>query len=103
MIRPSKHSHPDKTVIYASFLMLKELRKKRVVGYSDLFQLVKSKVTSGEFLFMPALNFLFLLGFFSLFLFFWACCGTLHTFSYQSNQDVKVPESATYDPKYRVD
>ena len=62
MIRPSKHSHPDKTVIYASFLMLKELRKKRVVGYSDLFQLVKSKVTSGEFLFMPALNFLFLLG-----------------------------------------
>lgn len=62
MIRPSKHSHPDKTVIYASFLMLKELRKKRVVGYVDLFQLVKSKVTSGEFLFMPALNFLFLLG-----------------------------------------
>ena len=62
MIRPTKHSHPDKTVIYASFIMLKELRKKRVVSYSDLFQLIKNKVTSGEFLFMPSLNFLFLLG-----------------------------------------
>ncbi|MGP9688664.1 ABC-three component system middle component 8 [Psychrobacter sp. AOP22-C1-C5] len=62
MIKPSKHDHPDKTVIYTSFIMLKELRKKRVVSYSDLYQLIKSKVTSGEFLFMPSLNFLFLLG-----------------------------------------
>lgn len=62
MIKPTKHSHPDKTVVYASFIMLKELRKKRVVSYSDLFQLIKNKVTSGEFLFMPSLNFLFLLG-----------------------------------------
>lgn len=62
MIRPTKHSHPDKTVIYASFLMLKELQKKRIVSYNDLLILVKKKVTSGEFLFMPALNFLYLLG-----------------------------------------
>lgn len=62
MIRPTKHSHPDKTVIYASFLMLKELQKKRVMSYNDLLLLVKKKVTSGEFLFMPALNFLYLLG-----------------------------------------
>lgn len=62
MIRPTKHSHPDKTVIYASFLMLKELQKKRIISYSDLLILVKKKVTSGEFLFMPALNFLYLLG-----------------------------------------
>lgn len=62
MIKPTKHSHPDKTVVYASFIMLKELRKKRVVSYSDLYQLIKNKVTSGEFLFMPSLNFLFLLG-----------------------------------------
>ncbi|WP_201615481.1 ABC-three component system middle component 8 [Psychrobacter urativorans] len=62
MIKPTKHSHPDKTVIYVSFIMLKELRKKRVIGYSDLFQLIKDKVTSGEFLFMPTLNLLFLLG-----------------------------------------
>jgi len=62
MIKPTKHSHPDKTVIYVSFIMLKELRKKRVIGYSDLFQFIKDKVTSGEFLFMPTLNLLFLLG-----------------------------------------
>lgn len=62
MIKPTKHSHPDKTVVYASFIMLKELRKKRIVSYSDLYQLMKNKVTSGEFLFMPSLNFLFLLG-----------------------------------------
>ena len=48
-------------------------------------------------------RFLFLLGFFSFFLFCWACCGTLYTYSYKSNQDVKVPENTTYDPKYRVD
>lgn len=62
MIKPTKHSHPDKTVVYASFIMLKELRKKRIVSYFDLYQLIKNKVTSGEFLFMPSLNFLFLLG-----------------------------------------
>jgi len=62
MIKPTKHNHPDKTVIYTSFLMLKELRKKRVVSYSNLLKLIKTKVTSGEFLFMPALNLLFLLG-----------------------------------------
>ncbi len=48
-------------------------------------------------------RFLFLLGFFGLFLFFWASCGTLYTYSYKSNADVKVPESASYDPKYKVD
>lgn len=62
MIKPTKHSHPDKTVVYTSFIMLKELRKKRIVSYPDLYQLIKIKVTSGEFLFMPSLNFLFLLG-----------------------------------------
>lgn len=62
IIRPTKHSHPDKTVIYASFLMLKELRKKRLVPYSKLLTLVKDNITSGEYLFVPALNFLFLLG-----------------------------------------
>lgn len=62
IIRPNKHSHPDKTVVYASFLILKELKKKRLVSYSKLLNLVKSKITSGEYLFVPALNFLFLLG-----------------------------------------
>lgn len=48
-------------------------------------------------------RFLFLLGFFGLFLFSWASCGTLYTYSYKSNADVKVPENTMYDPKYKVD
>ncbi|WP_339343430.1 ABC-three component system middle component 8 [uncultured Psychrobacter sp.] len=42
--------------------MLKELKKKRLVPYSKLLTLVKDNITSGEYLFAPALNFLFLLG-----------------------------------------
>lgn len=62
MIRPSKHNHPDKTLVYVSFLMLEKLTTKRVIKYNDLFNHIKSKVSSGEFLFLPALNFLYLLG-----------------------------------------
>ncbi len=62
MIRPTKHNHPDKTLIYASFLMLAKLRSKRIVRYNDLFSYIKEEITSGEFLFLPALDFLYLLG-----------------------------------------
>lgn len=62
MLRPNKHNHPDKTVIYASFLMLKKLKKQKIVKYNDLLIFIKTRVTSGEYLFLPALNFLFLLG-----------------------------------------
>lgn len=62
MIRPTKHNHPDKTLIYASYLMLEKLRAQRIMKYNDLLSYIKSKVTSGEFLFLPALDFLYLLG-----------------------------------------
>ncbi len=62
MIRPSKHNHPDKTLIYASYLMLDKLSSQRVMKYDDLLAYIKSKITSGEFLFLPALDFLYLLG-----------------------------------------
>lgn len=62
MIRPTKHSHPDKTLVYASFLILKKVRKERLVAYSDLLKYIKSNIKSGEFLFLPALNVLYLLG-----------------------------------------
>lgn len=62
MIRPSKHNHPDKTLVYVSFLMLEKLTTKRVIKYNDLLSHIKLKVSSGEFLFLPALNFLYLLG-----------------------------------------
>lgn len=62
MLRPTKHSHPDQTVINASLLLLTRLKQRRVDTYSDLRNYVKEKVTGGDVLFLPALNFLYLLG-----------------------------------------
>jgi hypothetical protein len=63
MLRPTKHSHPDRTVIAVATVMLRALRRRRVIGYDDLKALVAKK--SGpdtEVLFAPALSLLFLLG-----------------------------------------
>lgn len=74
MLRPTKHSHPDKTVIYISFLLLKHLKEKRLESYSALKDYLKAKskvidseyenvtTSSSDFLFIPALNFLYILG-----------------------------------------
>lgn len=62
MIKITKHNHPDKTVIYATYLILKKIRTERVVSYVTLLNYVQDNITSGEFLFMPALNLLYLLG-----------------------------------------
>ena len=62
MISPKKHNHPDKTLVYTSYLMLDKLRTERVLNYDNLLKYVKENVTSGEFLFLPSLNFLYLLG-----------------------------------------
>lgn len=63
MLRPNKHSHPDQTIIYATFLILKKVKASRVVEYEQLFTWLCQKVPmGGEVLFVPALNLLFLLG-----------------------------------------
>ncbi len=62
MLRPTKHSHPDRTVVNVALLLLKHLRKRRFDRYGDLRVFAKKAVTGGEVLFLPALNFLFLLG-----------------------------------------
>ena len=62
MLRPTKHSHPDRTVIYVSMILLKKLKKHRVDGYEDLLNYARKAAKGGENLFLPALNFLFLLG-----------------------------------------
>lgn len=61
MLQPTKHSHPDRTVIYISTVLLKRLRTKRVEEYSKLLKLA-AKVQNGDLLFMPAVNLLYLLG-----------------------------------------
>ena len=62
MLRPTKHSHPDRTVVNVALLLLKHLRKRRFDRYGDLRSFAKKTVTGGDVLFLPALNFLFLLG-----------------------------------------
>lgn len=63
MLRPSKHSHPDRTIVNVALLLLTRLRTRRLDGYSTLRAYAKKSVTGGDVLFLPALNFLFLLGF----------------------------------------
>ena len=62
MLRPSKHSHPDRTVVNVALILLTRLRKRRLEGYSALRGHAKKVVAGGDVRFLPALNFLFLLG-----------------------------------------
>lgn len=62
MLRPTKHSHPDQTVVNVALLLLTRLHKRRLDGYGALRAYAKKAVTGGDILFLPALNFLFLLG-----------------------------------------
>ncbi len=62
MIRPSKHAHPDLTIVSVAFVVLERLKKRRTESYADLLTLVESRTESAESLFLPAINFLFMLG-----------------------------------------
>ena len=62
MLRPTKHSHPDRTVINVALLLLSRLKRRRVDEYTALRNYVKKSVIGGEVLFLPSLNFLFLMG-----------------------------------------
>lgn len=62
MLRPTKHSHPDRTVLSVALIALTALKARRVESYSTLLALSKKRVAGGEILFLPAVNFLFLMG-----------------------------------------
>lgn len=63
MLRPTKHSHPDRTVIAVATVVLRALRSRRVINYDDLKKLVwKKSGEDAEILFAPALALLYLLG-----------------------------------------
>lgn len=62
MLRPTKHSHPDRTVINVALLLLVRLRSRRIENYSQIKSYAKKAVSGGDVLYLPALNFLFLLG-----------------------------------------
>ena len=62
MLRPTKHSHPDRTVISVSLLLLARLKTRRLDDYDNLRKYAKKAVVGGDVLFLPALNFLYLMG-----------------------------------------
>jgi hypothetical protein len=62
MLSPSKHDHPDQTVIAAATTLLKRLRSKRAVRYDELHAHLEKSTRGADFLFIPALSVLFMLG-----------------------------------------
>ncbi|MGL5829699.1 MAG: ABC-three component system middle component 8 [Angustibacter sp.] len=62
MLIPTKHSHPDATVLAASTRLLKALRSKRVLPYDELKSKLPDRDGSAEYLFTPSISLLFLLG-----------------------------------------
>lgn len=62
MLKPTKHSDPDRTVLAVSTLVLARLAKRRIETFDRLRDFVINKVDGGDFLFLPAINFLFLVG-----------------------------------------
>ena len=62
MLKPTKHSHPDRTVINVSLLLLARLKTRRLDDYDSLRKYAKKAVSGGDVLFLPSLNFLYLLG-----------------------------------------
>ncbi len=62
ILRPTKHAHPDRTVISLSLLLLARLKSRRLEDYYGLRKFAKRSVKGGDVLFLPALNFLFIIG-----------------------------------------
>lgn len=62
ILRPTKHSHPDRTVISLSLFLLARLKTRRLEDYYGLRKFAKRSMKGGDVLFLPALNFLFLIG-----------------------------------------
>lgn len=62
MLRPTKHSHPDRTVVGVALVLLSRLKSRRLDEYDALRKFARRAIAGGDVLFLPALNFLFLLG-----------------------------------------
>jgi hypothetical protein len=62
MLRPTKHSHPDRTVLSLALLLVTRLKMRRLDNYNTLLTFAKKSTTDAEVLFLPALSFLYLMG-----------------------------------------
>jgi len=59
---PTKHSHPDKTTIAISMIIIKRLKMKRIEQYDKLLEHLEAKNSESKTLFLAAVNFLYLMG-----------------------------------------
>jgi hypothetical protein len=62
MLRPTKHTNPDRSVLALSAMLLTRLKKARIERYSALFEHAVQQMPDGDALFPSALSLLFLLG-----------------------------------------
>lgn len=62
MLKLTKFSHPDKTVMAKATLILGLLRKKRLMQYDELLAATKNPNDKTDILFLPATSLLYLLG-----------------------------------------
>jgi len=59
---PTKHSHPDKTPIALSIIIIKQLKKNRIERFDDLLEHLEKKNENAKSLFLASINFLYLMG-----------------------------------------
>ena len=62
MLRPTKHAHPDQTVIAVATAILSRLKTRRSEDFDGLKHYVVATMQRSPALFLPAVNLLFLLG-----------------------------------------
>lgn len=62
MIRPNKHTNPDLTILNISGLLIKRLKRTKVKSFKELEDIVCQYDTRAKDLFLPTLQFLFVLG-----------------------------------------
>lgn len=63
MITPTKYMDLDLSVVRVSSLIIKQFEKNKILGYSELFEYLVGKVGEDiRHVFVPALDFLYLLG-----------------------------------------
>jgi hypothetical protein len=62
MLRPSKHTELDQTVLAVSATILRHMRKTKVESYEEVRGLVRERSLTNDSLFVPALSFLFMIG-----------------------------------------
>jgi hypothetical protein len=62
MLRPTKHSHPDRTLVGVAYVLLAFLKKRRIAEFREVRELAKKSSKGTDALLLPAVNLLFMIG-----------------------------------------